>query len=115
MATTLTDSLIVIGGGLSGAMKYIKPALLKELRSTLKTIGSECVRRVQPEVFDLDNEDEFAAFVKGNPIEIKVYGSDDTTVYDTMKRTGVIVSKTGAIKSISTGAYVYALSQIDNN
>ena len=30
-----------------------------------------------------------------------------------MKRTGVIISKLGASKAISIGAYTYALSQID--
>ncbi len=112
-AVTLTDSLIVVGGGLTGAMKYIKPSLLREMRSELHTVGGESVNRVQPRVFDLDDEYEFAKFVVGDPHPIKVYGSDDTVVYDSMKRTGIIVSKLGASKAISAGAYVFALTSID--
>ena len=114
-AVTLTDSLIVVGGGLTGAMKYIKPALLKEMRSTLKTMTNEDVNRVQLRVFDLDDELEFAKFVVGDPHPIKVYGTEETAVYNPMKRTGLIVSKLGASKAISIGAYIYALDMLDNN
>lgn len=112
-AVTLTDSLVVVGGGLTGAIKYIKPALLAEMRSQLKTLGDENVDRVQLRVFDLDDELEFAKFVVGDPHEIPVYGTNATAVYDPMKRTGVIVSKLGASKAISIGAYVFALEALD--
>lgn len=112
-AVTLTDSLVVIGGGLTGAMKYIKPALLREMRSTLLTVTGETVNRVQPRVFDLDDELEFAKFVVGDPQEIPVYGTDTTVTYDPMKRTGIILSKLGASQAISAGAYVYALTELD--
>ena len=112
-AVTLTDSLIVVGGGLTGAMKYIKPSLLKELRSKLSTRTGDEVGRVQLRVFDLDDELEFAKFVVGDPHQVKVYGSDDTVTYDTMKRTGLVISKLGASKAISIGAYVFALNSID--
>lgn len=113
-AVTLTDSLVVVGGGLTGAIKYIKPALLREMRSTLKTMSDETVNRVQLRVFDLDDELEFAKFVVGDPHPIQVYGTEETAVYDPMKRTGLIVSKLGASKAISIGAYVYAINSIDN-
>ena len=112
-AVTLTDSLIVIGGGLTGAAKYIMPSLLKQLRSDIHTINGEQLQRVQMKVFDLDNEQEFEMFAKGEARELKVYGSDKTVTYDPMKRTGVCISKLGASKAISIGAYTYALSQLD--
>lgn len=112
-AVTLTDSLVVVGGGLTGAMKYIMPSLLKQMRSSLVTIDGNEVQRVQMRVFDLDDEMEFAKFVVGDSRQLKVYGSDETVVYDPMKRTGIAVSKLGASKAISIGAYAYALSQID--
>ena len=111
-AVTLTDSLIVIGGGLTGAAKYIMPSLLKQLRSDIHTINGEQLQRVQMKVFDLDNEQEFEMFAKGEARELKVYGSDKTVTYDPMKRTGVCISKLGASKAISIGA-TYALSQLD--
>ena len=112
-AVTLTDSLIVIGGGLTGAARHIMPALLAQLRSTIRTINGEQLQRVQMKVFDLDNDLEFNEFIHGDARELKVYGSDKTVTYDPMKRTGVMISKLGASKAISIGAYTFALSQID--
>lgn len=112
-AVTLTDSLIVIGGGLAGAMEFIKPTILKELRSSLKTVSNENVKRVQMDVFDLDDENDFKKFAQGTPVELPIYGSEETIKYDPIKRTGIIISKLGASKAISIGAYVYALTQID--
>ncbi len=112
-AVTLTDSLVVIGGGLTGAAKYILPSLLREMRSSLKTLAGESVDRIQMRVFDLDDELEFAKFVIGDSRQLKVYGSDETVTYDPMKRTGIALSRLGASKAISIGAYVYALACID--
>lgn len=112
-AVTLTDSLIVIGGGLTGAARYIMPALLDTLRSHIRTISGEQLQRVQMKVFNLDDEEEFSEFVKGEARELAVYGSNKTVVYDPMKRTGVCLSKLGASKAISIGAYTYALSRLD--
>lgn len=112
-AVTLTDSLIVVGGGLTGASRYFMPALLKSLRSVVHTINGEQVGRVQMEVFDLDDEVQMERFALGEARELKVYGSDKTVTYDPMKRTGIIISKIGASKAISIGAYTYALSRLD--
>lgn len=113
-AACLTDSVIVVGGGLCGAMKYIRPALLKEMRSALSTADGDSVDRLQTRVFDLDDEEEFAGFVAGDARTIPVYGTEATITYDPLKRTGIVVSKLGASRAISIGAYVYALSEIDN-
>lgn len=113
-AVTLTDSLIVIGGGLTGAAKYILPSLMAEMRSTLRTLSGDEVQRVQMRIFNLDDEMEFAKFVVGDSRQIKIFGSEDTVTYDPMKRTGIAISKLGASKAISIGAYVYALTSIDS-
>jgi len=113
IAAQLIDGIIVIGGGITAARKYIAPALLKELRSTYRTLAGDEVRRVQMEVFDLDNPEEFKTFATGHRRTIKVYGSDRTVDYDPMKRIGVAFSKIGASKAISAGAYAFALSQLD--
>ena len=87
--------------------------MLAQLRSTIRTINGEQLQRVQMKVFDLDNDIEFNEFIHGDARELKVYGSDKTVTYDPMKRTGVMISKLGASKAISIGAYTFALSQID--
>lgn len=112
-AVTLTDGLIVIGGGITAARKYIMPALLESLRSKMHTISGEELNRVQMKVYDLDNEAEFAEFAKGDARKIKIYGSDEEVTYDPQKRIGVTISKMGASKAISVGAYTFALDQLD--
>lgn len=113
IAAQLIDGIIVIGGGITAARHLILPSLLGELRASLSTIGGDSVRRVQMEVFNLDDQAEFEAFARGNSRRIPVRGTDLTAVYDDMKRIGVTFSRLGASKAISAGAYAFALSKID--
>ena len=112
-AVTIVDGVIVIGGGITAAGKYLKPAILKEMRSQIKTLGGDTLNRVQMKVYDLDNEEEFAAFARGEQRTIKVYGTDKEVTYDPQKRVGVMFSKIGASTAISLGAYAFALNEID--
>lgn len=113
IAAQLIDGIIVIGGGITAARHFILPSLMGELRKSLATLRGESVRRVQMEVFNLDDPAEFATFAKGNSRIIPVRGTNLSVEYDDMKRIGVTFSKLGASKAISAGAYAYALSKID--
>lgn len=113
IAAQLTDGIIVIGGGITAARQWFLPALLKELRSEFSTLGGEKVRRLQMQVFNLEDPKEFEKFAKGNPRTIKIWGSERTVEYDDMKRIGVTFSRLGASRAISAGAYSFALSEID--
>ena len=112
-AVTITDGLVVIGGGVAGAKHWIMPALLEELRSSIHTLGGEEVGLMQMKVFDLEDPEEFKTFAKGEIKKIKVYGEDEYVDYDCMKRTGIAFSKLGTNKAVSVGAYAFALSQLD--
>ena len=104
-----------IAEGTRAAKKYIMPSLLEELRSKMHTLAGEELNRVQMKVYDLDNDAEFEEFAKGDQRKLKVYGSDREVVYDPQKRIGVAISKLGASKAISLGAYAFALNQLDKN
>lgn len=112
-AVTLTDGLIVIGGGITAARKYIMPALLGELRAKMRQLNGDTLDRVQMKVYDLDDEAEFAAFARGDMRPLQVYGSERYVAYDPQKRIGVMISKLGASRAISVGAYAFALSMLD--
>ena len=112
-AVTLTDSLVVIGGGLTGARKFFMPKLMEELRGVLYSVKGEEIPRMPEKAFELDDEEQFVQFAHGAARPIKVYGSDRTVIYDPMKCTGVAFSKIGASKAISIGAYSFALSMLD--
>lgn len=113
-AASLIDGLIVIGGGLVGAHKYIFPAILREMRSQISTLGGDMLSRIQPKVYDLDDEQEFTAFSRGQSRQLKVYGTDKTVIYDPEKRIGITYSKIGASRAIALGAYAFALNEIDS-
>ena len=112
-AVTIIDGLVVIGGGVSAASRWIMPALLEEMRSKLHTLGGDEVNLVQMKVYDLENTEEFALFAKGETKKIKVYGEDRYVDYDCQKRVGIAISKLGASKAVSVGAYAFALSELD--
>ena len=112
-AVTLIDGVIVIGGGITAAKKYIMPALLKELRSQMHSIDGEAFDRVQMKIFDLNDEAEFEQFAKGASRDLPVYGTDKVVTYDPMKRIGVMITNIGASTAISLGAYAYALNEVD--
>ena len=115
IAAQLVDGIIVIGGGITAARHLIFPTLLSELRSSFATLGGDSVKRVQMEVFNLDDQTEFESFARGNSKSIPIRGTNLSVEYDSMKRIGVTFSKLGASKAISVGAYAFALSQIDGN
>ena len=83
------------------------------MRSTIHTLSGDEVGLMQMHVFDLENADEFKLFAKGEVKKVKVYGEDFYVDYDCMKRTGIALSKQGANKAVSVGAYAFALSEID--
>ena len=112
-AVTLIDGLIVIGGGITAARKWIMPSLFRELRSKIRQLNGNELNRVQMKVYDLDDEAEFRAFARGDRRTLKVYGTDRYVAYDPQKRIGVMISKLGASRAISVGAYAFALSQLD--
>lgn len=114
-AVTLIDGLVVIGGGITAAARYIMPSLLDTMRGKMHTIAGEVLNRVQMSVYNLDDDAEFKMFARGGQTSIKVYGTDNTVPYDPHKRIGVAISQLGASRAISVGAYNFALSQLDLN
>ena len=114
-AVTLFDALIVIGGGLTAAHELFMPALLREMRGKMSSLAGEVFDRLMMKVYNLDDEAEFEQFARGEQRIIDVYGTRKKTIYDPHKRIGVMVSRIGASRAISLGAYAYALNRIDES
>lgn len=110
---TILDGIIVLGGGLSKSHKFFMPALLKELRAEMRTRQGDRLQRVPSYIYNLEDEQDFAEFVKGKQQEIKIYGTDETIVCDTQKRLGIITSHIGTSEATTIGAYCYALHKLD--
>lgn len=112
-AVTLVDGLIVMGGGLSGASKYILPALMRELSGTTGMMNGNRFARLQMKPFNLEDPDELQEFLKGQVKQVQIPGTNRWVDYDPYKRIGVAISKQGASRSIALGAYQYALAKLN--
>ena len=110
---TLIDGIVVIGGGVSGAYDLIAPAMFKEMNATYKNFAGEVYRRVVQVPFDLEDENELKKFIQGEMKEVNVPLSDKKVKYDPLARTGVGLTRLGASRAISIGAYAYALNELD--
>ncbi len=110
---TLIDGLIVIGGGLAAAARFFLPRLVAELNSTFEALDSKTVRRTEIKAFNLEDDAQMAAFIRGEERQIAVPGSGRKVTYDPLMRTGVGLSRLGTSRAVSIGAYAFALHMLD--
>lgn len=112
-ALNIVDGIVVIGGGVSGAAKYILPGMLREMRGSLATFAGDSFPVLQMEVFDLTDKERRGVFLQNSAVYVQVPSMGKVVQYDCHKRIGVAVSSLGANKAIALGAYTFALQQID--
>ena len=88
-------------------ISYDKEKAVKDLQEmvTCKTISNAN--------FELEDDAEFTQFAQGEVKKVKVYGEERYVDYDSRKRIGIAISKLGASKAVSVGAYAFALSELD--
>ena len=110
----IVDGIVVLGGGISNAHKYIVPALLKEMRVLRRTLTGSVIPRLQLQVNNLEDEDELAEFLKDELGSATIPGSDIVVHYCEKKKTGVLISRLGTSKAVSIGAYYYAVNCLKN-
>ena len=111
-AVTLTDSIIVIGGGLANAWKFFSPAMFRVLNGRISTCYCDSVDRLEMKAFSLEDEEGRRAMTTGGLTHVKVPFSDRIVEYDPMKRIGIGLSRLGTSQAVSIGAYAYALSKL---
>jgi glucokinase len=112
-AMTLIDGLVVIGGGLSAAAPFFLPRVVAELNGTIEHASGKHVPRMETKAFNLEDELEMAAFLRGDARKITVPGTSRQIVYDPMKRIGIGLSRLGTSQAVALGAYAYALHAIE--
>ncbi len=111
-AITLLDSLVVIGGGLSGAYDLILPDLVAEMNNPLCNIQGNPLCRTELTAFNLEDVTQKAAFLKGQAKTIPIPGTSLSISYDPLQRVGVGISQLGTSKAVSVGAYAFALYKL---
>lgn len=111
-ALNMVDGIVVIGGGLSGASKYILPGMLREMNRSISTFAGLNFKCLQSEVYNLMDDAERSLFLENKSRMVKVPFADKYAVYDCSKKIGIMISSLGASKAIALGAYAYALSRL---
>ena len=111
-AATLIDGLIVIGGGITAARKYIMPALLKRNEGQLQRMNGETISRLQFKVYDWMISMNSSNLPKGGPANWKIYRTDKSVV-TTLWNASVSPSQNWCQPCHLTRAYAFALQQID--
>ena len=114
-ALNIVDGLVVIGGGVAGAAKYIMPGLLREMRSRVGTFAGDSFHSLQMDVYNLTDAHELAAFLEEHDEFVEVPMSGERVRYTRDKKIGVTVSALGASRAIALGAYTFALANMGAN
>ena len=109
----VVDGIVVIGGGIVAAQKYLMPAVMRELNGTLSMYEGAPADRMEMKAFFLYDPVDREAFLTPTVKHIVVPGTTDTVEYDPVKRMGVLVTKLGTSKAIAFGAYAFALNELD--
>jgi glucokinase len=110
---TMLDSIVVIGGGISGAMKYIYPSLFKELSSEYTDYNGKSYPRLHQTVYNLDDTFAFNNFCKMEEKAVMVPETGQQLFYSQEAKLGIGTSRLGTSKAISIGAYAFALNNMD--
>jgi glucokinase len=110
---TLTDGLIVLGGGIAGAGNYFMPAVMETMNGFYEyPPGTPMIRLVQ-RAYNLDDEGQRQAFLEKTGREVPVPGTGRTQYYDDRPKTGIGISRIGTNKATALGAYAFALNKLD--
>ncbi len=113
-AVTLTDGIVVIGGGLAGAWPLFLQQLVDEMNWSYKEISGNELPRMEILAYNLRNEDCFKDFIKDTSVPVKVPFSDKTVDYDPVKKVAVGISRLGTSRAVAVGAYAFALNELSN-
>lgn len=108
------DGLAVIGGGLSGASKYILPGVVDSLRGNAGTFAGDRFPVLSSNIYNWEDEDDRREFLDQGLVKVKVPRGNRTVPYLERRTLCIGVSKNGASASIAHGAYAYALQQLDS-
>ena len=134
-ALNIVDGLVVIGGGVAGAAKYILPGIMNEMNRQIGTfagasfpcfletsvtsngIPKTSCKKVSPclqmEVFNLSEKEAFDKFLEEKDKMVKIPFSEREVHYACHKKIGIAVSTLGASRAVALGAYSFALSQLN--
>ncbi|MBA7564448.1 N-acetyl-D-glucosamine kinase [subsurface metagenome] len=111
---TVFDGVAVIGGGLSGAMPLIFPAMINEIESEYKNYTGKRYPRLVQKLYNMNDSNSKASFLKWREKTLLVPETNEQIKYSSEARIPVGTSQIGTSRAISLGAYAFALKSIEN-
>lgn len=112
-ALNIIDGIVVIGGGVAGAAKYIIPGLMQELRSSVGTIEGNSFHCLQMDIYNLTDTNELQQFLREDYSWVSIPYTHSKVRYASNKKTGIVFCDLDTSKAITIGAYTFALFQLD--
>ncbi|MBO9619838.1 MAG: ROK family protein [Niabella sp.] len=117
LAETLNvaDGLVVIGGGIANAHKYLLPAIIAEINGRRTLIDGEQVPCLPAQAYNLMDQEQKNEFLIDAAKKIMIPGSEKSIEYACGKKTGIVISSLGTSRAVALGAYAFALTKLDIN
>jgi glucokinase len=110
---SLTDGLVVMGGGIAGADRFFMPALMKELERDFDFRKHDPIPRLIQKAYNLNEEAGRTGLCEITGKFIDLPGTDQQVYYDQQPKVALGTSRIGTTRAISLGAYAFALNQLD--
>ena len=109
---TLTDGLIVMGGGIAGAAKYFMPTVMSSMNGHYSFPPGKPMIRLVQRAYNLEDPEQLRAFLDKTGREVPVPGTGRTQYYDDLPKTAIGISRMGTSRATSLGAYAFALDRL---
>ncbi len=110
---TIVDGMVSIGGGITGAAKYIIPAMIRTMQQPVETFAGLSFKGMQMDIYNLMNPNEYVEFLKDESVPVTIPGTDKEVYYNIGRKVGIAVTSLGTSKAVALGAYAFALAQLD--
>jgi len=111
-AITLTDSVVVIGGGLSGAHPLFLPKTVEWLNGHFTDDTGKTTPRLEINVFNWHDPEQQKQFLQTEITRIKVPFSNEVMNWDGSKKTAIAISSLGTSGAVALGAYHFAMENL---
>ncbi len=111
-SVTISDSLVVIGGGLSGAYDMFLQTAVDTMNSKFEKVGGGSFQRLETYSYNLHNPQCLADFIENESVQLNIPFSEKTVNYFPVKKVGVGISTLGTSQAVSKGAWEFALKNI---
>lgn len=110
---TLTDGIIVIGGGVANAAPLFLEKAVEVVNGFYETEKGHKVTRLESVAVNLDDEQTVKAILKQTSKQIPVPFSEKTVAYSPLKWVGIGSSVLGTNKAVALGAYAFAVNELE--